>query len=185
MRPLLIGLLLTAAACSSALPVDEYAAAVQDLGREYEVETTALQSSLHDQLQTEIRAMERDVDGDDPAAVAAFAEEALAVTALRTRVFFAAVGDALGRYRGALIVLDPPDDVAAAHRDFLTAIDAVLAGLPELLDRLSAVTTFDDIDAAVNGSGYGDAQPRFSAACRALETALRDTGTAANVRCPS
>ncbi|RPI26040.1 MAG: hypothetical protein EHM57_00735 [Actinobacteria bacterium] len=180
---LLIGFVL--ASCAAALTAGEYGDAVQDLGRDYEQETTELQRTLHEELQGEIEALGRGLDEEDPEAVAGYAEQVVALTATRTRAFFAAVGDSLHRYRTLLAELAPPSVVAGEHRELLAAMDGVLAGLPDLLSGLEAAGDFDAIDDAVYGSGFTDAGPRLAAACRSLAEALGDEAIAVDLRCPS
>jgi hypothetical protein len=182
MAPLL-GLVLVS--CSSALTLDDYADAVQGIGRDYEEETTDLQRALEAELQREIDLLGRGLDEEDAEAVARYAEQAVAITGFRTRAFFAAVGDALHRYRSLLTELDPPGAVVGQHEELVAAIDGVLVGLPGLLDGLENAADFDAIDAAVNASGFADAGPRFTAACLSLQEELRAEAVAVDLRCPS
>lgn len=167
------------------MPLGEYAQTVEDLGRDYEEETTQLQRSLEEELQTEIAQRQRTLDQDDEAAVAAFAAEVVEFTATRTATFFAQVGDALDRYRSQLEVMRPPDEVRERHDELVSAASGALDGIPDLLDGLAVARSFDEIDAAVYSSGFSDAQPRLAAACTALEEELTASGEAVNLRCPA
>lgn len=185
MRLVVVFGLLLLAACSSAMGLDAYADGAESLGRSYETETTGLHRDLDEELQAEIDGLERSVDSADPVAVAGFAAEALEITAARTATFFAMVGDALARHRDDLVELRPPSEVETEHHEYLDAMDAVLSGLPSLLDGLTTARAFDEIDAAVYGSGFADAQPRLIAACIGLEQRLTELGATANLRCPA
>jgi hypothetical protein len=184
LRPVL-AILLATTSCSSGMSIGDYGGAVQELGRGYEQETTELQRSLEAELQREIDVLSRGVDENDSEAVARFAEQAVSITAIRTRSFFAAVADALHRYRSQLDTLEPPGEVAAAHDELVAAMDAVLGGVPGLLRALEEADDFDAIDLAVHASGFTDAGLRFTAACEALEGDLAGRGVPANLRCPS
>lgn len=167
------------------MPLADYAEAVETLGRDYEAETTALQRALEEELQSEIASRQRVLDRGDEAAVAAFATEVVELTATRTAGFFAGVGDALTRHRDALAALEPPSQVRDRHDEFVAAADGALAGIPALLAGLGTPQSFDEIDAAVNGSGFTDGLPRLAAACEALEQQLIDAGETVNLRCPA
>ena len=69
----------------------------------------------------------------------------------------------------ALGELTPPAEIAPAHADAVAALTRSLDAIPTLVSALRAAETQGEIDAAVNGSAFGDAQPRVVAACVALE----------------
>ena len=87
--------------------------------------------------------------------------------------------------QGDLVALDAPSDLETEHRAYIVALEASRSGIAQLLSNLNVATTFDDIDRAIAGSGYSDAQPRVVAACNTLERAIAEEGSVVHLRCRS
>ena len=97
--------------------------------------------------------------------------------------FFERGAAALEVFVEALGELAPPAEIEPAHADAVAALTRSLDAIPALVAELRAAKTQDEIDAAVNGSAFGDAQPRVAAACVALEAHATARGIAADLRC--
>ena len=139
----------------------------------------------------EVARLRRDLEEELPAAIealgredaAAFEREAVETTRRAMLAHLAGVGDADGRLRDALGAVEPPTAVATEHRAFLEALSVAVEGLPGLLEAVGGATSFEELDAAIAGSVYADAQPRILAGCRALEAALASKGVPADLHC--
>jgi len=175
---LLAALLVLLAACSGAEPlIDEYAPALQERAGAYadEVETLAEQNAAD--LNTAVNRLQNDLQGE------ALLDAAVAETAKLSSMLFAGIGDALDRYVRDLDEMPTPGSVADEHTSYLKALEASRSGVAPLLETLGTATTFEQIDEAIAGSGFSDAQPRVEAACATLERAVESAGVVVDLRC--
>lgn len=99
-----------------------------------------------------------------------------------TKAFEQAEG-ALDEFIAEMSSLDPPDEVASAHDTAVAALQRSRDSIPELIDSFAVAQSLDDISAAINGSTFGDTQPRVDAACRELERLAVDAGLTTDLRC--
>jgi hypothetical protein len=79
--------------------------------------------------------------------------------------------------------LEPPSDVEPAHETAVAALQRSLDAIPGLVSAFSSIQSLDDISAAINGSAFGDAQPRVTAACQELQRLATEEGVSADLRC--
>ncbi len=128
--------------------------------------------------------LERSVD-DLVRTIAADQLEAavLAETARRSAAMFASVADAVKRYADDVAALDPPDPLRRAHEEFVTALELSIAGIGAMVGSLADASSFQEIDETIGGSTFNDTRHRVDAACAALESALADSGEAADLHC--
>lgn len=173
------------AACGgpARLSADAYFAATADLTNAYNDETLALDETYQRDLSFEVKRLERILDEDDPDSAARFAEAALQVTKEQTTKLLAGVADALTRYLEGLEGLEPPEDLVELHTQNLSTLDLAASALPALLDTVSGATGFGEIQAALAGSLFSDAQARIASDCRAWQAAAADRGVAVVFRC--
>ncbi len=128
--------------------------------------------------------LERSVD-DLVRTIAADQLEAavLAETARRSAAMFASVADAVKRYADDVAALGPPDPLRRAHEEFVTALELSIAGIGAMVGSLADASSFQKIDETIGGSTFNDTRHRVDAACAALESALADSGEAADLHC--
>jgi hypothetical protein len=84
-------------------------------------------------------------------------------------LFFERGGDALESFVDTLNGLDPPEDVEAAHNEAVATLTRSLDAIPDLVGELRSADSQQEIDEAINGSDFGDVQPRVAAACVVLQ----------------
>ncbi len=161
------------------LSVDEYAPMVEDRAGTYADEVTDLADRNTSDLDVAVVRLQRDFEGE------ALVEAAIDETARLASMLFAGIGDALDRYVRDLDVLDAPSDLETEHRAYIVALEASRSGIAQLVSNLTVATTFDDIDRAIAGSGFSDAQPRVVAACNTLQRAIAEEGSVVDLRCES
>ncbi len=174
---LVVGAVLTAS-CSRTEPMtlDEYATATTDVTESYVVESQGI--SLRYQTAVEDQVGELVSSGAD-----ADLEGAMTIVRSETANFLALLDDAMGRYHAAIAEMAPPDAVAERHAAYLVIIESVRSTLPASRDALADATTFEQVLASLVGSGFADGQAAWTAACEALESAIRDGGRGADLRC--
>lgn len=165
------------------LSADAYFTAAADITNVYNDETLALDETYQRDLSFEVKRLERILDEDDPDAAARYAEAALAATKEQTTKLLAGVADALTRYLEGLEELVPPDDLIELHTQNLSTLELAASALPTLLDTVSGAKGFDEIQAALSGSLFADAQGRIGSDCRAWQAAAADRGVAVIFRC--
>ena len=183
MRPLVTmfvaGVALISGCSGGGLSVEEYAPLVEDRAATYADEITALADRNISDLDVAVVRLQRDFEGE------ALVEAAIDETARLASMLFAGIGDALDRYVRDLDALDAPSDLQTEHRAHIVALKASRSGIAQLLSNLTAATTFDDVDHAIAGSGFSDAQPRVVAACNTLQRAIAEEGSVVHLRCES
>ncbi len=174
---LLAGALL-AASCSQAdpMPLDEYAVAITGVTQAYVLESQEI--TLRYQL-----GVEDQVDDMLASGVEGNIEGAMIIVRSETANFLALLDDAMGRYHTGITELTPPLSVAAPHEAYLEIIASVRSTLPASRDALAETSTFEDVIASLVGSGFADGQQAWRSACQALESAIRDAGRGADLKC--
>jgi hypothetical protein len=185
-RPLtaiaLVGLLV---ACGgpARLSADAYFTAAAELTNAYNEETLALDETYQRDLSFEVKRLERILDDGEPDAEVRYAEGALTATKEHTTKLLAGVADSLTRYVDGLAELEPPEDLVELHTRNVTTLDLAATALPGLLDSVAGAGGFDQIQAALAGSVFADAQARIASDCRAWQAAAADRGVAVIFRC--
>lgn len=175
---LLAAFLVFLSACSGAEPtIDEYAPALQERAGAYadEVETLAEQNATD--LNSAVNRLQNDLQGE------ALLDAAVAETATLSSMLLAGIGDALDRYVRDLDEMPAPGSVADDHSSYVKALESSRSGVAPLLKTLATAKTFEQIDEAIAGSGFSDAQPRVEAACGILERAVESAGAVVDLRC--
>jgi hypothetical protein len=170
------GIVITGCA-SSGMSITAYGEAMGSESASYAGEIDGLRDGYAFEMQDAIAALQRDMEGE------ALRSAAVAETSRRSLTLFALLGDALDRYLQALRGLEAPSEVSAEHREFIDALEGSRAGISPILTALPGTATFDEIDRAIAGSGFADAQHRVEAACARLEQAIDDHGVDVDLRC--
>ena len=170
----LVGLLV--AACSSPVSLDEYIDTMESASSAYVTE--AQERSF--QYQSTVEDGVRDLVADESADPLSEAAELVRTETVR---YLAYLGDAMSRYRDAIVEAAPPAEIAEAHEAFGSAVAAVVDGVPATRAAVEAAETLDGIQQSLGASQLADGQPRWTATCRALEQAVRDQGRGIDLRC--
>jgi hypothetical protein len=177
MAVLLVGALI-ATACSQPEPMslDAYAESMNELTEAYVLESQEI--SLRYQLAVENQVEELVSSGANPDL-----QGAMVIVRSETANFLALLDDAMGRYHGGIAEMVPPDQVAGRHAAYLEIIESVRSTLPASRDALEDTTTFEQVLSSLVGSGFADGQAAWTAACESLESAIRDGGRGADLKC--
>lgn len=175
--------LLAACGGPERLSADDYFAAAAELTNAYNDEAVALDQAYQRDLSFEVKRLERVLTDGEPEAEARYAEAALVATKDHTTKLLAGVADALSRYLDGLGRLEPPEDLDPLHDQNLATLEVAASALPTLLDTVSAAAGFEEIQTALAGSGFSDAQGRIAADCRSWQAAAADRGVAVVFRC--
>jgi hypothetical protein len=110
-------------------------------------------------------------------------EGAMTIVRFETANFLALLDDAMGRYHDGIEGLVPPNDVAEPHGAYLKIIASVRSTLPASRDALAETATFEEVLSSLVGSGFADGQAAWTAACQSLESAIREGGRGADLKC--
>jgi len=173
---LMVSMLLGATACSSALSTEEYAESISTLTDAYVVESQNLSYDYQSAVEDGVRELVAG-DSQDPEA------EAVELIAHESVQYLALLGDSMDRYLIVLGELTPPGSVESQHDAYLAAIAVVHGALPQTRDAVGAAADIPAIQLALTSSGFADGQIRWTAACGALEEAIRTDGRGADLRC--
>lgn len=175
---LAIGVGMLVVACSNgAIPVDDYAAQMEERAAAYETESDDLREQHLATLEDTVARLQGELAGE------ALADAAISETVQETTKLFAGMSDTLDRYVQDLDAMTPPSAVSDDHRAYVRVMDASRAGLASVLENLPGATTFDEIDRVIFGSGFSDAQHRVEAVCHDLERAIESQGPVVDLRC--
>ncbi len=173
---LAVALIVVGCAGSTSTAV-EYRDLVAERSAAYAQEAEQLRADHLYRLERAVDGLVKDLEGE------MLVSSVLAETSRRSASLFAAAADAVERYATDLAALDPPDALRPAHLELIAALESSISGLGVTLEALAAASTFDEIDAAIGGSTFNDAQYRVDAACRNLEEALAAADVPADLRC--
>ena len=97
--------------------------------------------------------------------------------------YLALLSDTIDRYLAALKDLSPPGEVAAAHEEYVAAIQASRNALPATRRAVEEAEDLAGVQLALTASGFADSQLRWTAACTSLEQSVRDAGRGIDLRC--
>ena len=179
-RPLWVALVgaLIAVSCSQAetMSLDAYAASMTEATDAYVLESQEI--SLRYQTAVEQQVKELVSSGADADLVGA-----MAIVKSETASFLSLLDDAMGRYHDGMADLEPPTEVADEHGAYLAIIASVRSTLPASRDALEDTTTFEEVLSSLVGSGFADGQAAWTSACGSLESAIRDGGRGADLKC--
>jgi len=169
--------LVIAGCADPALTGAEYRDLVADRAAAYAEEAEELRSAHLFELDRAVDDLVREKEGAD-------LEAAAIVEAGRSSAsLFARTADAVDRYATDLSAVRPPEELAAAHLEYVEALQLSITGIGATVEALATATSFDAIDEAIGGSTFNDTQFRVDAACRRLETAMSEQGLTADLRC--
>ena len=169
---------LVAVSCSQTEPMslDAYATSMTEATDAYVLESQEI--SLRYQTAVEQQVKELVSSGAD-----ADLDGAMTIVKSETTNFLALLDDAMGRYHDGLADLETPTEVADEHEGYLAIIASVMSTLPASRDALENTTTFEEVLSSLVGSGFADGQAAWTAACATLESAIRDGGRGADLKC--
>lgn len=97
--------------------------------------------------------------------------------------FLSLLGDALDRYTSAVTAIPTPPAVADERDMYVDVLATANTALPDMRDAVVTSATIVDIQRALVGSAYADAQLRLVASCESLEQAVRDAGHGIDLKC--
>lgn len=167
-----------AAACSTvSVSITDYSAAVEERAAAYGTESDDLEEQQLATLEDTVGRLQSELEGQ------ALIDAAISETARESTKLFAGISDALDRYVQDLDAMAPPSTVSDEHVTYMQALDTSRSGLVSVLEDLPGATSFEEMDRAIAGSGFADAQQRVEAACRVLEDAIEEQGPAVDLRC--
>lgn len=175
---LLLAGVVFAAGCSQVDPMslEEYADTITETTGAYVLESQEI--SLRYQM-----TVEDQVEGLTSSGSEADMEGAMIIVRSETANFLALLDDAMERYHADIAGMIPPAEIADSHDKYLAIIVSVRSTLPAARDALAETTTFQDVIASLVGSGFADGQEAWTAACQSLESAIRDAGRGADLKC--
>ncbi len=175
---LLIGAGVLLTACSAAtVSVADYATAVEERAAIYGAESDDLRDLHLAALENTVARLQSELDGQ------ALIDAVIGETAQESTKLFAGISDALDQYARDLDAMASPTAVSDEHRTYVRALDTSRAGLAPVLEDLPGATSFEELDRAIAGSGFADAQQRVEAACHDLESAIESQGPEVDLRC--
>jgi len=79
--------------------------------------------------------------------------------------------------------LEPPDEVADAHDDFVAAINDLVAAIDDVVGSIPDTMTFAEADAIFNSDDVNAADEQFTAACNAMEAIAADNDITVDLSC--
>jgi hypothetical protein len=175
---LLIGIGILAVACSAkSVSIADYSAVVEERAATYGTESDGLREQQLATLEDTVSRLQSELDGQ------ALIDAAISETARESTKLFAGISDALDRYVRDLDAMALPGAVSDEHATYVQVLETSRAGLVSVLADLPGATSFEEIDKAIAGSGFADAQQRVEAACRVLEDAIGSQGPTVDLRC--
>lgn len=174
---------LTTAACGSGAAAEEYFAGAEQAAISYDQATNEIFDSYRAAVQDALLDFQvRTADADTTTVI----EETAALlerTVAEVKKAFELAREELDAFIAAMRELDPPDDLDQLHETAVGALQRSSDAIPDLLQAFTTVQSLDDITAAINGSAFGDTQPRVDAACLDLQGAADGAGIEADLRC--
>ena len=121
--------------------------------------------------------------GSDTATLVEAVDRLLNTTISEVTSAFEQVALVLETFIMSLANLEPPQQVESAHDAVTAALSRSRDAIPELVAALRGAEKLADISSTINGSSFGDTQPRVIAACLELEGVASDLGVAADLHC--
>lgn len=166
-------MVLAAAGCGGGgqLSAEEYFADLEGLAAASNTEVEAITAELDAEAAT---VFTDDVDPDSDEFAAAF-------LALQSR-FFDELAPIFAGVESGLADLEPPDELASHHDDFVAATAAVTVAFEQLGAAVDGVATLDELD-QLDDRQFTSAQTGFDQACRALQDEADVRGIEADLRC--
>ena len=158
------------------MSVEAYAAAIEVASAVYIDEAQSLSAAYQASVEDEVRAVVEEAPD-----VAQGRVVEIATTA--TANYLALLSDAMGRFVTAIEELRPPTGIEAAHDEFVAAVGSVHRSLPATRDAVAQADSLASVRFALTSSGFADGQGRWTAACTALEEAVRGEGTGVDLGC--
>ncbi len=167
----------------SGLSAEEYYASAEAAAINYDDTTDEIFSRYTTVVQEAlVEFQDRTADADTSILVEQTAI-LLEVTIAEITSAFDQAGTALGDFVAVMAELEPPSDVAEAHDATVAALQRSHDAIPELVTSLRGAGSLGDISELINGSTFGDTQPRLTSACRELQGLAADMGVTADLRC--
>jgi hypothetical protein len=179
----ILAAVLFTAACGSSPSAEEYFSGAQQASITYDEATDEIFDSYRAAVEDALLDFQaRTADAETTTVI----EETAALlerTVTEVTRAFELAGEELDAFITAMDDLDPPGDLAEQHETAVGALRRSSDAIPDLIQAFTTVQSLDEIAGAINGSGFGDAQPRVEAACRDLQDAADAAGITADLRC--
>ena len=180
-------LFLVAVSCSGTLSTGEYYAEIEGSVGTYDADTAEIFSVYRSAVQVGLEEFEQATAGDDLDSdmLAAATVDFRRVTVAEITQAFREVKSALDRYVLALDRLAPPSELETVHAEWVATLQRAEDAIPELITELRSAATLQAISGIINGSAFGDVQPRVVAACRKVEEAALVLDRLLDLKCGS
>ena len=159
-----------------ALSVDAYASSLELSADAYVADAQSLSSGYQDRVIDEVRSV-LESDPDDAAS------RAVEITSGATTDYLSVLADDMLVFVDTMEGLNPPPEVREEHDEFVAAVRSVNQSIPATIDVVATADSIDEIRFALTSSGFADGQIRWTAACTALENAVRSMGTGIDIGC--
>ena len=158
------------------MPLAEYADEITEVTGAYVLETQEISFRYQS-------AVERQVEALTSSGTTADLDGAMTIVRSETANFLALLDDAMTRYHTDVSEMEPPLEVVDRHDAYVAIIASVRSTLPASRDALAETTNFEEVLASLVGSGFADGQQAWTAACQSLESAIREAGRGADLKC--
>jgi len=152
------------------MSVEAYSAAMEIASDAY---VSALyQASVEDDVRAAVK--------DDPDAAE---DRVVEIVTTATSNYLTLLADAMARFVMEMDELRPPAGIESAHDEFVAAVGSVQGSLPGTRGAVAQADSLVSVRYALTSSGFADGQDRWTAACTALEEAVRSQGTGIDLGC--
>ncbi len=180
----LVAVGLIASSCGDArLSAEEYFAGASAAAARYDQATDEIFDLYATAVADALLDFEVVTAGSDTATLVEAIDRLLDTTITEVTSAFEQVALELETFIKSLADLEPPERVESAHDVATAALTRSLDAIPDLVAALRGAEKLADISPTINGSSFGDTQPRVTAACLDLERIASDLGVAADLRC--
>ncbi|CAN5431525.1 hypothetical protein BH24ACT7_BH24ACT7_06440 [soil metagenome] len=123
-------------------------------------------------------------DFGDLGAMSGFFDQAGELAIVKSADLFSTAGAELRGLMERLGRLEPPEELAVAHADLLTAGSGLVTAVPTATETVRNLDSIDQLEEALDGSEYATAAQRFAIACTNLADASATAGVTVELNCP-
>jgi len=165
-----VALAILGTGCSSEPPMAaaDYFAALQDELARLDQATRDLTDRFAFELEEEMGRVVATLDPSIADSSARALEQGVFLGRAKMGAIISAQGEQVTVFVDRVDVLTPPETVAGAHAELLTAFSAWAAAGDDTIAALDAATDLNDLAMALSSSPFADAQLRVNQACRSL-----------------
>ncbi len=175
-RLVLAGILIVSACAQSTMSVEAYSAAMEIASDAYVQEAQSLSALYQASVEDDVRAAVK----DDPDVAE---DRVVQIVTTATSNYLTLLADAMARFVVEMDELRPPAGIDSVHDEFVAAVGSVQGSLPGTRDAVAQADSLVSVRYALTSSGFADGQDRWTAACTALEEAVRAQGTGIDLGC--